>query len=233
MTTPLCILLVDDSPFFLNLCSRFLKNTPATLIVAENAAKAVALAREHHPNLIYLDLDMPDTNGAECCRTLKANPELADIPVIIMGDQANLEGRELAMAAGCDDYLAKPLDRREFLQVGHNFLFSIDRREPRKPLRIPVTITWQGVRREVQCSDLSTGGMFLVCQPEAEVGAHLMLQFDLPWAVGRRVSLKGRVAWVNHAAAPYKPDYPEGYGVEFLDVPEAVGAALRRHLGSS
>lgn len=228
MSTPLCILLVDDSPFFLNLERNFLRNTPATLIEARSAAEALALARRHRPSAVFMDIDMPEVDGLTGCRAFREDRDLQSIPVILIGDRAQPGLQAAAEAAGCAGFLAKPLDRRQFLDVGHRLLVSIDRREARCDCQIPVSFAWQGAERHGLCIDISSGGMFLKTEPVAGKGELLPLRLRLPDAERTAVSLTGRVAWINRPDAPIKPDYPSGYGLEFIDISAAAGVVLRR-----
>ncbi|MBW2689859.1 MAG: response regulator, partial [Deltaproteobacteria bacterium] len=127
MGTPLCILLVDDSKFFLELEKQFLRNTPATILTTTSGEEALLLAQEHRPSLVFMDMDMPDMDGLECCRTFKNDPELRQIPVILIGAKDSANDESNALGVGADTYLSKPLDRRLFLGAGHSFLVSIDR----------------------------------------------------------------------------------------------------------
>ena len=231
MSTPLCILLVDDSPFFLSLERQFLRNTPASLLEARSAEEALALARSHRPSLVFMDIDMPGTDGLTCCRQFQADPELKAIPVILIGDAALPEQREQAVSAGSSEYLAKPLDRRQFLEVGHSLLVSIDRREPRRDCDIPVSFQWHGSEHHGLCIDISSGGMFLKIEPRAGKGDLLQMRLRLPDRARTVVTLTGRVAWVNLLGNPIKPAYPIGYGIEFIDISEEVGITLRRCFG--
>lgn len=231
MATPLCILLVDDSEFFLTLESKFLQHTPGTILKAKTADEALVLAAEQQPSLIFMDIDMPGTDGLTCCSKLKQEAGLRHIPIVLIGDQSDPESQGRATEAGADAYLAKPLDRRLFLEIGHSFLFSVDRREPRKPVHVSVDMTCMGETSQVSGIDVSTGGIFLSCQTRAAEGEHLLLKFTIPGSDGARTTLKGRVAWVNVAGKGRKPNYPDGYGVEFIDIPDDVGVALRRYIG--
>lgn len=231
MTTPHCILLVDDSPFFLSLERQFLRHTPAALYEAKTADEALALARRFRPSLVFMDLDMPQVDGLICCRQFHDDRELHGIPVVLIGDRAHPEQQAAAQAAGCAGYLAKPLDRRQFLEIGHRLLVGIERREPRRGCQIPVSFQWHGVERHGVCIDISSGGMFLKVEPAAVKGELLPLRLRLPDAEKTAVSLTGRVAWANVPGAPIKPDFPSGYGLEFIDIPEAAGIALRRCFG--
>lgn len=227
MGTPLCILLVDDAKFFLELEKQFLRNTPATLITAESGETALTLARESRPSLVFMDIDMPEMNGLDCCRAFKADEQLNKIPIVLIGDQGRGPGESKAIDAGADAYLEKPIDRRAFLGVGHSFLVSIDRREPRQTFHGTVEYMCRGRRHEGECKDVSSGGMFLSCAPSAEKGELLRLKFNLP-GEDKPIQVDGRIAWVNSEEQIIKPNYPHGYGVEFIDIEESVGVALRR-----
>lgn len=227
MGSPLCVLLVDDSRFFLELEKQFLKNTPATILTAESGETALELARESRPSLVFMDIDMPGMNGLDCCRMFKSDAQLGKIPVVLVGDQGREPEEDEALNAGADAYLEKPIDRRVFLGVGHSFLVSIDRREPRQTCKILVEFMCRGRKSEGVCEDISSGGMFLRCEPTAQQGEALKLKFVLP-GEEQTVDVEGRIAWVNSEEQIIKPNYPHGYGLEFVDIKDEVGVALRR-----
>jgi len=231
MATPLCILLVDDSKFFLELERQFLRNTPSTILTASSGEEALSLAREHRPSLIFMDMDMPDLNGLDCCRTFKADQDLQAVPIVLIGDKTSGTNETDARSAGADEYLSKPLDRRHFLAIGHRFLVSIDRREPRQNHQTLVTMICQGRRLQGRCIDVSSGGMFLDCQPIARKDERLLLTFSLPDVQQTQIEISGRIAWANSEEEIIKENYPLGYGVEFVDISDSIGAALRRCFG--
>ena len=232
MGTPLCILLVDDSRFFLELEKNFLRNTPAAILTASSAEEALTMAREHRPSLVFMVMDMPDMSGLDCCREFKSDPDLQKIPVVLIGAKDSINDEPDARKCGADAYMSKPLDRRHFLGVGHSFLVSIDRREPRQTCQILVDYTCRGRRQQGHCIDVSSGGMFLDCQPTAQKGESLILKFSLPDAQQTPVEVQGHIAWVNSSEEIIKADCPLGYGVEFVDVTDSVGTALRRCFGT-
>ncbi len=170
--------------------------------------------------------------GLECCRDFKSEDELKDIPIILIGEESSENAEKEAKSAGASAYISKPLDRRVFLGVGHSFLLSIDRREPRRTCNISVSYLCRGRQLQGRCIDISSGGMFLDCQPTAEKGESLILRFSLPDEYQTQVELNGRVAWANTPDVTIKPDYPLGYGVEFVDITDDIGAALRRCFGT-
>jgi len=232
MGTPLCILLVDDSKFFLELEKQFLRNTPATILTTTSGEEALVLAREHRPSLIFVDMDMPEMDGLECCRAIKADAELRQIPIILIGAKDSANDESNALGAGADAYLSKPLDRRLFLGAGHSFLISIDRRETRLDYIIPVDFICRGRSLQGRCVDVSSGGMFLECPPTANKGESLLIKFLLPDDQQTPVEVKGRIAWVNSQEEIIKEGFPLGYGVEFVDISDLIGTVLRRCFGT-
>jgi len=87
------------------------------LIVAGDGAQGIAMARDHAPSLILMDLSLPVLDGWEATRRLKATPETRTIPVIVLSAHAMAGDRETALAAGCDDYAVKPIETSALLTV--------------------------------------------------------------------------------------------------------------------
>jgi two-component system cell cycle response regulator len=86
----------------------------ATVVVI-SGDRVVEVARAEKPALILLDIAMPRLDGYSACRLLKADPELADIPVIFITAGANLDDRLAGLALGADEFLTKPVDMRELI----------------------------------------------------------------------------------------------------------------------
>lgn len=102
------ILVVDDTPINLGVISGALKDLYKTK-VATNGEKALAIAcAEDKPDLILLDVMMPEMDGYEVCRRLKANPETKDIPVIFLTGQTGAEDETKGFEVGAVDYIHKP-----------------------------------------------------------------------------------------------------------------------------
>jgi CheY-like chemotaxis protein len=86
------------------------------VVVAENGRQAIAMARSEEPSVILMDLELPEMDGWEATRRLKAAPDTRGIPVIALSAHAMPGIRETAIAAGCDDYDVKPVDLPRLLQ---------------------------------------------------------------------------------------------------------------------
>ena len=107
------ILVIDDEPIVrLTVEALFMQNN-IELFFAENGASGLSLAQEHQPDAILLDLMMPDMNGYEVCRRIRANPALAEVPIIMITAIDNRDARLEGLDAGADDFLTKPFDSVE------------------------------------------------------------------------------------------------------------------------
>lgn len=103
------ILIVEDVEFNLDLLIQLLEDD-YKLSIAGDGARAVEMAAAETPDLILMDMSLPVMDGWEATRTIKANASLHHIPVIGLSAHAMSGDRQKALAAGCDDYLTKPLD---------------------------------------------------------------------------------------------------------------------------
>ena len=106
------ILIVEDNALNRALLLAVLKPEGHELLVVDNGLRGVEVAQLEQPELILMDVMLPGINGYEATRRLKANPATQHIPIIVMGANAQLDERDRALDAGCDGYLAKPIDTR-------------------------------------------------------------------------------------------------------------------------
>ena len=109
------ILLVDDQQTVLQVEQMMLKETGASIVIARNGIQALEVARTERPDLIVLDIMMPEMDGIETCQNLKSNPETLKIPVVMVTTKGNPEKVEEAFRAGCNDFVTKPINKVVFL----------------------------------------------------------------------------------------------------------------------
>ncbi|NRA60457.1 MAG: response regulator [Psychrobium sp.] len=102
------ILIVDDEPNNLQILRQILKNH-YSLIFANNGEKALAAAKQHKPDIILLDIMMPEMNGYEVCQRLKADKETADIPVLFVTAMNEVDDEKRGFDVGGVDYITKPI----------------------------------------------------------------------------------------------------------------------------
>lgn len=108
------ILVVEDVDFNRDLIVQILEDK-YQVIEAVNGKEGIEIAQREKPDLILMDLSLPIMDGWEATRRLKANAELRLIPVIALTAHAMKGDEEKALAAGCDDYLAKPINEDELI----------------------------------------------------------------------------------------------------------------------
>jgi signal transduction histidine kinase/DNA-binding response OmpR family regulator len=108
------VLVVDDDPGVCDMLSRFLSKEGFRVLVATTGEEALRMAREVRPRAITLDVMMPGMDGWAVLSALKADPDLADIPVIIV---SIIDDKNLGYALGASDYVTKPLERDRLLDI--------------------------------------------------------------------------------------------------------------------
>ena len=108
------VLIVDDDPLNRSLLRRVL-GTSYALTEAESGPRALALVASEDPDVVLLDVMMPGMSGYEVCRRIKSRPDEPLLPVILLTALDGQDDRNEGLAAGADDFLSKPFDRRELL----------------------------------------------------------------------------------------------------------------------
>ena len=115
------ILVVEDIEFNRDLLVQLLEDD-YEVVTANDGAAGIAATDELRPDVVLMDLSLPVIDGWEATRRIKANPELKAIPVIAVTAHAMQGDAERARAAGCDDYLTKPIDEDLLLATLRNLL---------------------------------------------------------------------------------------------------------------
>jgi len=116
------ILLVEDAEDNRQIVRDLMESVGYDLIEAEDGVAGVAIAAEHRPDLILMDIQLPVMDGYEACRRIKANPGLRHIPIIAVTSYARSGDEERTRASGCDGYVAKPFSPRQLLATINEFL---------------------------------------------------------------------------------------------------------------
>jgi CheY-like chemotaxis protein len=110
------ILLVEDNEMNRDMLSRRLQRKGYEVVIAVDGAKGVALARREKPDLILMDMSLPEIDGWEATRLIKGEADLRATPVIALTAHAMAGDREKALEAGCDDYDTKPIELPRLLE---------------------------------------------------------------------------------------------------------------------
>jgi len=115
MTRGKTVLLVDDTETVLMFERMMLNGLGLQIKTARNGREALGAVGQVNPDLILLDVIMPEMDGIETCKALKTNPDTQHIPVVMVTTRGEEGMVERAFEAGCDDYITKPIDKMELL----------------------------------------------------------------------------------------------------------------------
>jgi CheY-like chemotaxis protein len=111
------ILYIEDNDDNIYVASRRLQRKGYEVLIARDGAEGLAQATSRAPALILVDLGLPVMDGWEVTRQLRAAPETAAVPIIALSAHAMPEDRERALAAGCNNFVAKPIDFPRLLDL--------------------------------------------------------------------------------------------------------------------
>ena len=119
---PKTILIVEDDDLSMRLETDLLQVHGYDTLQSVDGKDALELAREHHPDLIIMDIKLPEVSGVEHVKALKADEALKDIPVLAVTAFALRGDEEKFLDAGCDGYIAKPISVSHFLEMVDKFI---------------------------------------------------------------------------------------------------------------
>jgi DNA-binding response OmpR family regulator len=124
------ILVVDDEAKISQIVTAYLQRDGYRVLRADNGRAALDLARSDAPDLIILDLMLPEILGWDVCRSLRRDPKLAGVPIIMLTARDEVADRIVGLELGADDYVVKPFDPKELVARVHAVLRRArDRRE--------------------------------------------------------------------------------------------------------
>jgi CheY-like chemotaxis protein len=127
---PATILIADDVALNRALVTGYFEGTRHKLIAATNGREAVEQAEKHRPDVILMDMRMPELDGYEATKRLKANPDLKDIPVIAV-TASSFREEEVRARKACDGFIRKPFNRAELIAELRHFLRPLEEQPPK------------------------------------------------------------------------------------------------------
>jgi len=116
------VLVVDDEPDAVELVSFNLKAAGYEVVTADDGNEAIKRARQHSPDLVLLDVMLPEVDGLEVCKLLRRDPVTSGVPIIMLTARAAEIDRVLGLELGADDYMTKPFSPRELVLRVKNLL---------------------------------------------------------------------------------------------------------------
>jgi len=115
-------LIVEDNALNLKLMRDLLEASDIATLQTKDGSRALEMVREHRPDIILMDIQLPDVSGLDVTRQLKADTELRDIPIIAVTALALRGDEERVLEAGCNAYISKPISVAKFLAEVKKFL---------------------------------------------------------------------------------------------------------------
>jgi DNA-binding response OmpR family regulator len=109
------ILVVDDEPGILRLIEYQLQSEGYQVLTAVDGAEALGKAQGQLPDLMILDVMLPDMSGTQVCERLRSQPKTADLPIIMLSARAQVQDKVIGLQAGADDYVTKPVEMPELI----------------------------------------------------------------------------------------------------------------------
>ena len=119
------ILIVEDNEMNRDMLSRRLQRRGFEVSTAADGLQGLEMARSGLPDLILMDMSLPEVDGWEATRQLKSAPPTSQIPIIALTAHALVSDREKAIAAGCDEFETKPVEFERLLSKIDNFLSAV------------------------------------------------------------------------------------------------------------
>ncbi len=204
------LLIVDDMKSFLDLERAFLRRADCRLLTASTGLEALKVAQTEKPDLIVLDIEMPELDGIQATRILKANPGLSSIPVVIFSSTSR---KDEALAAGAQEFISKPVDEDRFLEIILRYVPLKFRKEERKETSLRCTYAFEHQKGEGRIADVSVSGLFLATDTPMMVGQPVKVFFTLPVdSIDKEIQAEAIV--VRRAAG--------GYGLGFSYISEGA-----------
>lgn len=119
------VLIIEDNSLILELVVNLLEKIGLEVITAVTAENGIELAKSESPDLILMDIGLPDMDGLTATRIIKEDTKTNKIPVVAMSSHAMKGDEEKAIEAGCTDYITKPLDTKEFTKYVEKMISDV------------------------------------------------------------------------------------------------------------
>ena len=208
------LLIVDDVELFIQLQISHLGHRRYNIHTARSGSDGLEMARSLKPDLILMDLFMPDMNGDQICRILKGDPETSSIPVVLVSSGARGRSRAASVSSNCDGLIFKPVRRDLLLSVVENLLGTNLRVRERIQVSMPGTVILDEKEYPVTIHTLSSDGAFVEIEQNLIRGDLMEFSFPLPDQEGNINIRAAAAVWCGSL----EDGGPEGAGIYFLTI---------------
>lgn len=220
------VMVVDKSSAFLKLMEIIIARLGYGTSAVSSAEDCLRILRSQGSDLILTELSLTDGSGPELCRRVRNDPDLAEIPIVILTTENSEEKRRLAFDSGCDDYLTKPLTVRPLFATLEKLVGQRRRKQIRTTMESFAEISNGGESLNLETFNIGEGGVFLKTEKPMPVGDVIDLNLTLP---GRPEPMKLR-GEVLYAFGAKVQNHPAGMGIKFVDVDTDRQAILTHYV---
>lgn len=206
------ILVVDDEKELTSLVSLHMKMAGYEVLTAANGEKALAAAQEEKPDLIILDLMLPKIDGWEVCRRLRQDPEIKNVPVIMLTARAEIEDKLKGFEAGADDYVTKPFSPRELVSRVKRVLARAESvlQKPKRYIKGKLEIDLEDFKvkvegKEVELTEKEKGVLKALVSRPGELLTHEQI-LDMVWGENNIVEYGNIDVHIRHLREKIEKD---------------------------
>ena len=140
------ILIVDDEPNLLRMIGYILQEEGYQIVVAQNGLEALQKVQTTKPDLMILDIMMPDMNGLEVCEQIRKNPQTMGLPIIMLTAKAQVADKIRGQDAGADEYMVKPISEEEIVARVRSLLKRSRQLNQKQPQKKGLLLAFMGVK---------------------------------------------------------------------------------------
>lgn len=223
------VLMVDDAGLFRMLEATFLRRLGCEIVRAKDGPDLIRKAADKAPSLILLDAQKPDLDGPQCVRTLKSDPSLRAIPVLVVTTSEGVAG---CCEAGADATLTRPLERGALDLALSSFGRVAHREGPRRSARGWVRVAGPGGARRGRLKDISRTGLFVALPDPLPLRERIGVSLRLPGPEGER-QVRAQAVVVRQVAPDPDSHLIPGVGVRFLDIDPRDERHIDRYVRST
>ncbi len=221
------ILIVDDVRAFLDLEISFLKRAECEIISAMDGLEALKQAKREKPDLVFLDIEMPRMTGIEVLRIMRNDPDLKNIPVVIVTALENKE--EEAIKAGATEFLKKPVYEKDILNMVKKYVGIAERKEERVGVSLPLKIKTAKKTIDGFTRDISLAGTFVIIRDSIPLGSEVEIEMEIPLEPKvERIKVSGEV--VREEKEDLKGQIITGVGIAFKRISALGKKALQEFI---
>ncbi len=223
------ILLVDDSNFFLEVEKDIFSRTDCDILTAKSGKEALDSIKSQRPDMILMDLYMHDIKGDECCALIKADPELRDIPVIIVTHSISPEDKTLCLKAGCDDYVVKPINKNTILEKVGKFAGINIAGHEKAPISAEVMYVVDKQPHKGYAYVISEDDMYMKVENLSPVGTTVNIIFTIA-GISENIEAECEVVWTTEGRDDLHPQIAPGMVMKFNRISSKDAEAIATYV---